>query len=86
MVLRTGQLEKKVLNDSTLLIYPSLPAKIKEYRDLVVKGFFLGDTDVKQIVNLVRSMTKTRDIYIDEKLNLLVVRDSPEAVRLWKNW
>ena len=82
MVLRTGQLEKKVLNDSTLLIYPSLPAKIKEYRDLVVKGFFLGDTDVKQIVNLVRSMTKTRDIYIDEKLNLLVVRDSPEAVRL----
>jgi len=27
-------------------------------------------------------MTKTRDIYIDEKLNLLVVRDSPEAVRL----
>jgi general secretion pathway protein D len=82
MMLRTGQLEKKVLNDNTLLIYPSLPAKIKEYRDLVVKGFFLGDTDVKQIVNLVRSMTKTRDIYIDEKLNLLVVRDSPEAVRL----
>jgi len=82
MMLRTGQLDKKVLNDNTLLIYPAVPAKIKEYRDLVVKGFFLGNTDVKQVVNLVRSMTKTRDIYIDEKLNLMVVRDTPEAVRL----
>jgi general secretion pathway protein D len=27
-------------------------------------------------------MTKTRDVYIDEKLNLLIVRDTPEAVRL----
>ena len=82
MMLRTGQLEKKVLNDNTLLIYPAVPAKLKEYRDLVVKGFFLGNTEVKQVVNLVRSMTKTRDIYIDEKLNLMIVRDTPEAVRL----
>jgi general secretion pathway protein D len=82
MMLRTGQLQKKVLNENTLLIYPAVPAKLKEYRDLVVKGFFLGNTEVKQVVNLVRSMTKTRDVYIDEKLNLLIVRDTPEAVRL----
>jgi general secretion pathway protein D len=82
MLLKTGQLAKKVLNDNTLLIYPALPAKLKEYQDLVVKSFFLANTDAKQIVTLVRSMTKTRDIYIDEKLNLLVVRDTPEAVRL----
>jgi general secretion pathway protein D len=82
MLLKTGQLAKKVLNDNTLLIYPALPAKLKEYQDLVVKGFFLSNTEAKQAVNLVRSMTKTRDLYIDEKLNLLVVRDTPEAVRL----
>ena len=82
MLLKTGQLAKKVLNDNTLLIYPALPAKLKEYQDLVVKSFFLANTEAKQIVNLVRSMAKTRDIYIDEKLNLMVVRDTPEAVRL----
>jgi general secretion pathway protein D len=82
MLLKTGQLAKKVLNENTLLVYPALPAKLKEYQDLVVKSFFLGNTEAKQIVNLVRSMTKTRDIYIDEKLNLLIVRDTPEAVRL----
>ncbi|MHB1145301.1 MAG: secretin N-terminal domain-containing protein [Thiobacillus sp.] len=82
MLLKTGQLAKKVLSDNTLLIYPALPAKLREYQDLVVKGFFLSNTDAKQMVNLVRSMAKTRDVYIDEKLNLLVIRDTPEAVRL----
>lgn len=82
MLLKTGQLGKKVLSDNTLLVYPALPAKLREYQDLVVKGFFLSNTEAKQMVNLVRSMAKTRDVYIDEKLNLLVVRDTPEAVRL----
>ena len=82
MLLKTGQLAKKVLSDNTLLIYPALPAKLKEYQDLVVKGFFLSNAEAKQVVNLVRSMAKTRDVYIDEKLNLLVIRDTPEAVRL----
>lgn len=82
MLLKTGQLAKKVLNDNTLLIYPATPVKLKEYQDLVVKSFFLGNTEAKQMVNLVRSMTKTRDVYIDEKLNLMIVRDTPEAVRL----
>ncbi len=82
MLLKTGQLARKVLSENTLLIYPALPAKLREYQELVVKGFFLSNTDVKQVVNLVRSMAKTRDVYIDEKLNLLVIRDTPEAVRL----
>lgn len=82
MLLRTGQLAKKILNDKTLLIYPATAAKHKEYQELVVKGFFLSNTEAKQAVNLVRSMAKTRDIYVDEKLNLLVVRDTPEAIRL----
>jgi general secretion pathway protein D len=82
MLLKTGQMAKKVLNDNTLLIYPATPVKLKEYQDLVVKSFFLGNTEAKQMVNLVRSMTKTRDVYIDEKLNLMIVRDTPEAVRL----
>ncbi len=82
MLLRTGQMAKKVLSDNTLLIYPAVPAKFKEYQDLVVKGFYLSNADAKQTMNLVRTMAKTRDIYIDEKLNMLVVRDTPEALRL----
>ncbi|MEW5893709.1 MAG: secretin N-terminal domain-containing protein [Pseudomonadota bacterium] len=82
MLLATSQLEKKVLNDNTLLIYPGQPNKRKEYQELVVKSFFLANADPKQVMNLVKTMAKVRDVFVDEKLNLLVVRDTPQAVRL----
>jgi general secretion pathway protein D len=82
MLLATSQLEKKVLNDNTMLIYPGQANKRKEYQDLVVKSFFLANADPKQVMNLVKTMAKVKDVYVDEKLNMLVVRDTPEAVRL----
>lgn len=82
LILMTSQLEKKVLGPSAILIYPATPQKLKEYQDLVVKSFYLTSADVKQTQNLLKSVLKTRDIFIDEKLNLLVIRDTPEGVRL----
>ena len=82
MLLATNQLEKKVLNDSTLLIYPNQPAKQKEYQELVVKSFYLGNADPKQTLNLIKTVAKTRDVYIDERLNMLVMRDTAEAIRV----
>jgi general secretion pathway protein D len=81
-VLVTNQLEKKVLNDNTVLIYPNTPAKAHDYKDLVVRSFYLANADVKQTANMIRQVVKTRDLFIDEKLNLLVMRDTPEAIRV----
>ena len=81
-VLVTNQLDRKVLNDNTILIYPNTPAKTRDYKDLVVRSFYLANADVKQTANMVRQLVKTRDLFIDEKLNLLVMRDTPEAIRV----
>ena len=81
-LLVTNQLEKRVLNENTLLIYPNLPNKAKDYQDLVVKSFYLGNADTKQTLNLIKTMIKTRDVYVDERLNLLVMRDTPAAIHL----
>lgn len=81
-VLVTNQLDRKVLNENTVLIYPNTPAKARDYKDLVMRSFYLTNADVKQTANMVRQLLKTRDLFIDEKLNLLVVRDTPEAVAL----
>ena len=81
-LLVTNQLEKKVLNDNTVLIYPNNPAKTRDYQDLVVRSFYLANADVKQTLNMLKTLIKTRDIYIDEKLNLVVMRDTPDAIRL----
>jgi general secretion pathway protein D len=82
MVLLTNQLEQKVLNDNTVFVYPNTPQKLREYQELVVKGFYLANADVKQTANMIRTMVKTRDIFIDEKINLLVLKDTPAAIRL----
>jgi general secretion pathway protein D len=81
-VLVTGQLERRALNPNTVLIYPNTQAKTQAYRELTVKSFYLANADVKQTANMVRSLVKTRDLFVDEKLNLLVIRDTPEAVRM----
>lgn len=82
MLLLTGQLAKKVLNPNTLLIYPDQPQKQKAYQELVVKSFYLGNADAKATMAMLRTLVKARDLYVDDRLNLLVMRDTPEAVRL----
>ncbi len=37
LILMQNQLEKKVLSDNTIFVYPNLPAKNKEYQDLKVQ-------------------------------------------------
>jgi general secretion pathway protein D len=81
-VLVTSQLERRVLNPNTVLIYPNTPAKAQAYRELTVKSFYLANADVEQTANMVRQLVKTRDLFVDKKLNLLVVRDTPEAIRM----
>jgi general secretion pathway protein D len=82
MAMLTNSLESKVLNDNTVFVYPNTPQKLREYQELVVKGFYLSNADVKQTANMIRTLVKSRDIFIDEKINLLVVKDTPAAIRL----
>lgn len=82
MLLVTNQLEQKILGDNSILIYPNIPAKTRDYQDLMVKSFYLGNADVKQTLNLLKTILKTKDVYFDEKLNMLVIRDTPQAVAM----
>ena len=82
LLLVTNQLTHKVLNENSVLIYPNTPVKQKEYQELMVRSFYVSNTDVKQIVAMVKGLVKTKDIHIDEKLNLFVMKDTPDAIRL----
>lgn len=82
LILTTNQLAHKVLNNNSLLIYPNTPAKLKDYQELVVRSFQVAHTDVKQMVAMVRGIVKAKDIYVNEQLNLFIMRDTLEAIRL----
>ena len=81
-LLATSQLAKKILNPNTVLIYPNQPNKVKDYQEQVVKSFFLAHAEAKNVMALLRTMARIKDVYVDEKLNMVAVRDTPEVVRL----
>lgn len=82
LILATNQLEKKIVSENTVLVYPATPQKLREYQELMIRSFYLENTDAKQTMALLKTMLKTRDVFIDERLNLLTMRDTPEAIRL----
>lgn len=82
VVLATLKLDRQILNDTTLLIYPDTAAKQSEHQDLVVKGFYLANASAKQVMEMLKTVLKSRNLYVEEKLNLLIMRDSLAAIRL----
>jgi len=82
LVTMTNRLDYKVANSNTVVVFPNTPVKRREYQELVVKSFYLSNADVKQTATMLRSVLKTRDLFVDEKVNLLVIRDTPENVRM----
>ncbi|GLS03757.1 hypothetical protein GCM10007860_09020 [Chitiniphilus shinanonensis] len=80
LLLATNQLDKKILNDNTIMIYPKRPDKDRDYKDLVMRTFYLNNADPKQVLAMLKQMVKTRDVYIDERLNMIIMRDTPEAI------
>jgi general secretion pathway protein D len=81
-LLMTNQLERQVMDGNTILIYPNIAAKQKEYQEMTVKTFYLANAEAKNVANTLKTILKSRDVVIDEKLNLVILRDSPEAIKL----
>jgi general secretion pathway protein D len=82
LILLQSQLEKKVISDNTVFIYPNTPAKLKDYQDLKIRSFHLANADPKQILTMIKTLLKTKDIFIHEKTNSIVMRDTPDAILL----
>jgi len=82
VILLQNQLEKRILNASTIMIYPATAAKQKELAELKVRSFQLSNIDATLMSNILKTMLKTKDIVTDQKSNLLVMRDTPDAVAL----
>jgi len=82
VILSTGQLEKKVLNATSVLIYPNTQAKQREYQDLMVRAFYLANVEAKQTATMLKTVLKLKDIHVEDKSNMIVLRESPETIGL----
>ncbi|MBT2336228.1 general secretion pathway protein GspD [Variovorax paradoxus] len=80
LVLRTSQLSKKVLNDSTLLIYADTEEKRRRYEDLVMRTFYLKNADPKKMQEMVKALINPKSLYVDDRFKMMVVRDNLDVI------
>jgi len=81
VVLLTNQLEQRILDRNTILVYPNTPAKLKDYQPLAVRSFFLANADAEQVAGTLKTILKSRDVVVDKKQNMVIMRDTPDAIR-----
>lgn len=82
LLLSTNKLFMKKVSADTIIIIPKSKSKMDQYQDLLVKTFYINNSKSKEIVNLIRSMLDTKKIYVNEVLNSITVRDTPEKLKL----
>ena len=82
LILNTnGMIAQKVAPD-TILVMPNNKQKQAQYQDLLMRTFYLANAKAKDAVNLVRTMLESKKVYVDEKVNAIVVRDEPAKMQL----
>jgi general secretion pathway protein D len=82
MVLSSNGLQKKALSENTALVFPATTQKLKDYQNLMIRSFYFSNTTAKQAAALVKSMLKAKDVFVDDRLNMMVMRDTPEVIHL----
>lgn len=82
MVLATNGLQKKMLTETSALIFPNTQQKIKDYKELMIRSFYLTNASAKQVAATLKTVLKAKDVVVDDRLNMLIIRDTPEVIRI----
>ncbi len=82
LILKTQNLFMRRLAPETILIIPKSKQKMDQYQDLVIRTFYISNGKAKDLVNLLRTMLESKRVYVNEEVNAIVIRDSPEKVKL----
>jgi len=80
IVMRQSNHFYKVLDEHTIIIAADTPQNRKDYEDLVIKTFFLSSGDVKEVMNVLRTLIEARRVAMNQQLNAIVIRDTIDKV------
>jgi general secretion pathway protein D len=77
----TNTFYKKV-GPNTILIAPDNKEKRGQYEDHVVRTFQLNSVKAKEMTDILKGLVAIKKIIVNDSLNSIVVRDTPEIVKL----
>jgi general secretion pathway protein D len=82
LVLDQNSLARQILSSNMVLIYPNTPAKQKDYEEQIVHTFYLTNAVPKDVESMLKTMLGAKNLFIDERTSVVVMRDTPDAVRM----
>ncbi len=82
LLLATNKLFMKKIAEDAIIIIPKTKAKEDQYQDLKIKTFYLSHIQAKDMVNILRTMLETRRIIINDTLNSITLRETPDKLKL----
>ncbi|MBS1209433.1 MAG: hypothetical protein H6R19_1831 [Proteobacteria bacterium] len=81
-IVLTSGLAWRSLDENTLLVYTDDVNKQHDYQALAIRSFQLSNADAKFVANSLKTVLKFHEVVVDEKLNMIIVRDTPEAIAM----
>jgi general secretion pathway protein D len=82
LIIGANQLARRTIDSKTLLIYPNTAEKQREHQEQVIRVFHLANAEAKSIASLFRAMLRIKEPYVDERSNMVSIRETPEIVAL----
>lgn len=82
LVTGSNQLARNVVDAQTVFIYPNTPEKKREHQEQVIRVFHLANSEAKTTAALLRAMLGIKEPFIDERANMISIRENPDIVAL----
>jgi general secretion pathway protein D len=82
LVLDQNALARQILSSNMVLIYPNTPAKQKDYEEQIVHTFYVTNAVPKDVESMLKSMLGAKNLFVDERTSVVVMRDTPDSVRM----
>jgi general secretion pathway protein D len=81
-LMRAGSHFYKVIDEHTIIIAQDTPQNRRTYEDLVIQTFFLSNSEVKDMMTILRSLVDAKKIATNEQLNAIILRDTADKVKV----
>lgn len=72
----------RVLDEQTIMILQDTQQNRQRFEDRIIQTFFLSNSDVSDVMTILRSLLNTRFIATNERLNAIAMMDSVEKVKI----
>ncbi|HVR27974.1 MAG TPA: secretin N-terminal domain-containing protein [Thermoanaerobaculia bacterium] len=72
----------KVVDQHSIIIAADTPQNRRAYEDLMIQTFFLSNSEVRDVMTMLRSLVDSRKVAANERLNAIILRDTADRVKV----